>query len=104
MVAFNPIRLFGRLPGISEKLARRITEELDVHTLEELELAAHDGRLKKLKGFGRQRVQAVKEGLAGRGSAGPGSSETIEEAGDAEILCTLPVGFHEPAAHYAPRD
>ena len=74
MAAFNPIRLFGRLPGISEKLARRITEELDVHTLEELELAAHDGRLKKLKGFGRQRVQAVKEGLAGRGSAGPGSS------------------------------
>jgi len=73
MAAFNTIRLFGRLPGISGKLVRRITEELDVHTLEELELAAHDGSLKKLKGFGLQRVQAVKEGLAGRSSARPSS-------------------------------
>ena len=62
----DPVHLFGQLPGISEKLARRITEELDVHSLEELELAAHDGRLKKIRGFGPQRVQAVKEVLAGR--------------------------------------
>jgi len=63
---FDPVHLFRQLPGISEKLARRITGRLDVRSLEELELAAHDGRLKKLKGFGPQRVQAVKEVLAGR--------------------------------------
>jgi hypothetical protein len=62
----DPAHLFRQLPGISEKLARRILEDLDVRTLEELELAAHDGRLKQVKGFGSQRVQAVKEVLAGR--------------------------------------
>jgi DNA polymerase (family X) len=62
----DPVRLFGQLPGISEKLALRITKQLGVRSLEELELAAHDGRLKKLKGFGPQRVRSVKEVLAGR--------------------------------------
>ncbi|MBN2552842.1 MAG: hypothetical protein JXB06_08725 [Spirochaetales bacterium] len=62
----DSVHLFRQLPGINEKLAGRITRELDVHTLEELELAAHDGRLKEIKGFGPQRVQAVKEILAGR--------------------------------------
>jgi DNA polymerase (family 10) len=62
----DPVHLFRQLPGISEKLARRIAQQLDVRSLEELELAAHDGRLKKLRGFGPERVQAVKEVLAGR--------------------------------------
>jgi DNA polymerase (family 10) len=62
----DAVHLFGQLPGISEKLARRILEDLEIRTLEQLELAAHDGRLKRVKGFGPQRVRAVKEVLAGR--------------------------------------
>jgi DNA polymerase (family 10) len=65
-VQVDPVHLFRQLPGISDKLARRITKGLEVRSLEELELAAHDGRLKKLKGFGPRRVRAVKEVLAGR--------------------------------------
>jgi len=60
----SPEDLFTTLPGIGEELARQIHEELGVETLEELELAAHDGRLATVKGFGQRRVQAVRDELA----------------------------------------
>jgi len=78
----DPVHLFRQLPGISEKLARRITKQLEVRSLEELELAAHDGRLKKLKGFGPERVRAVKEVLAGRLS--PGTRGGREQSGEGQ--------------------
>jgi len=60
-----PEDLFTTVPGIGEELAARIHRELHVDTLEELELAAHDGRLEKLPGFGPRRVRGVREALAG---------------------------------------
>jgi Holliday junction resolvasome RuvABC DNA-binding subunit len=60
-----PEDLFTTVPGIGEELAARIHRELHVDTLEELELAAHDGRLEKLPGFGARRVRGVREALAG---------------------------------------
>jgi hypothetical protein len=59
----SPEDLFTTVPGIGEDLARRIHEQLQVDTLEELELAAHDGRLAQLPGFGERRVRAVREAL-----------------------------------------
>lgn len=60
-----PEDLFTTVPGIGEELAARIHRELHVDTLEELELAAHDGRLEQLPGFGARRVRGVREALAG---------------------------------------
>jgi len=60
-----PEELFMQVPGIGEELAQRIAEELDVSTLEELEQAAHDGRLEELKGFGPKRVRNIRVSLAG---------------------------------------
>ena len=60
-----PEDLFTTVPGIGEELAARIHRELHVDTLEDLELAAHDGRLEKLRGFGARRVRGVREALAG---------------------------------------
>ena len=57
--------LFARVPGIGDELAKRIVSELDIHSLEELEAAAHDGRLRKVEGFGPRRIQAVRSSLAG---------------------------------------
>jgi len=57
--------LFARVPGIGNELARRIVSQLDIHTLEELEAAAHDGRLRSVEGFGTRRIQAVRNSLAG---------------------------------------
>jgi Holliday junction resolvasome RuvABC DNA-binding subunit len=61
----SPEDLFTTVPGIGEDLAARIHRELHVDTLEELELAAHDGRLAAVAGFGPRRVRAVREALAG---------------------------------------
>jgi DNA polymerase (family 10) len=59
-----PEDLFTTIPGIGEALAQRIHRELRIDTLEELELAAHDGRLAALPGFGRRRVKAICDSLA----------------------------------------
>lgn len=61
----TPERSFAQVPGIGETLARRIHEELNIETLEELEVAAHDGRLEAVEGFGPDRVKAVTASLAG---------------------------------------
>jgi len=60
-----PGELFTQVPGIGEELARRIADQLDVSTLEELEQAAHDGRLEEVEGFGPQRAENVRVSLAG---------------------------------------
>lgn len=60
-----PEKLFTQVPGIGEELAQRIAEELDVSTLEELEQAAHDGRLEEVEGFGPRRVRNIRVSLAG---------------------------------------
>jgi hypothetical protein len=61
----SPESAFTQVPGIGETLAHRIYEEGDIHTLEELEIAAYDGRLRKIEGFGDDRVKAVRAALAG---------------------------------------
>lgn len=63
--AVAPEDLFDEIPGIGPELAEHIVKELDVKTLEELEQAAHDGRLAQVEGFGPARVEAVKMSLAG---------------------------------------
>jgi hypothetical protein len=61
----SPEDRFTTVAGIGEELARRVHAELGVETLEELELAAHDGRLANVPGFGARRVRAVQQALAG---------------------------------------
>ena len=41
-----------------------IHESLGIETLEDLEAAAHDGRLETVSGFGARRVRAVREQLS----------------------------------------
>jgi len=62
----SPEDLFTTVPGIGEELAHRLHRELRIETLEELELAAHDGRLEKVKGFGDRRARIVRDSLAAR--------------------------------------
>jgi DNA polymerase (family 10) len=60
----SPEDLFTTVPGIGETLAHRLHAELGLETLEELELAAHDGRLEAMPGFGPRRTRAIRETLA----------------------------------------
>lgn len=60
-----PEEILKQVPGIGDELARRVIEELDVRNLEALEQAAHNGRLAEVRGFGDDRVRAVRLSLAG---------------------------------------
>jgi putative hydrolase len=54
-----PEELFQRIPGIGEKLARRIALQLQITSLEALEQAARDGRLQQIYSLGPKRTAAV---------------------------------------------
>lgn len=60
----SPEDLFTTVPGIGEALAERIHRALHVETLEELEVAAHDGRLAGVHGLGPRRVRGIQDSLA----------------------------------------
>ena len=59
-----PEKLLASVPGIGSVLAKRIHEALHIETLEDLELAAHDGRLATLPGFGVRRLVALRAVLS----------------------------------------
>jgi DNA polymerase (family X) len=58
--------LLATVPGLGPKTAEMIHEKLGIETLEDLEIAASDGRLAALPGIGRKRIRSIKESLAGR--------------------------------------
>lgn len=58
--------MFATVPDIGPRLAQRIHEQLGIETLAELQAAAYDGRLERLRGMGSKRIRAVRESLAGR--------------------------------------
>ncbi len=60
----DPTAVLRAVPGIGPALANQIHDELDINTLEELELAAHDGRLETLRGIGPRRAAIVRDALA----------------------------------------
>jgi DNA polymerase (family X) len=62
----DPIASLASVSGIGERLAERLHSELGVTTLEELEAAAHDGRLEEVEGFGKKRIAGIRESLATR--------------------------------------
>jgi hypothetical protein len=66
----SPEDLFTTIPGIGEELAARIHRHLGVETLEELEVAAHDGRLEQVPGLGPRKVRGIQDSLAATLSKG----------------------------------
>ncbi len=62
----DPVGLIASVPGVGPELAKRIYATLGVRTLEELEQAAHDGRLAKVPGVGDKRLRGIRDSLAGR--------------------------------------
>lgn len=90
----SPEDRFTTVAGIGEALAKRVHAELGIDSLEELEQAAHDGRLATVAGFGPRRVRAVQQALAGilgRESArrGKRAAGQAASAGDRPDVATL---------------
>jgi hypothetical protein len=61
----SPRQVLADVPGVGEELAERIHERLGIGSLEELELAAHDGRLLRIDGIGEKKLQGIRDALAG---------------------------------------
>ena len=62
----DPMSLLASVPGIGPVLADRLHHELGIDTLEELEAAAHDGRLTNLAGIGEKKLTGIMDSLATR--------------------------------------
>jgi len=86
----DPEVLFATLPGIGKGLAERLHRDLDLATLEDLELAAHEGRLQGLAGFGPKRISAIIESIHQRltrvrlGAPSPSPPPPVEELLDVD--------------------
>jgi Holliday junction resolvasome RuvABC DNA-binding subunit len=62
----DSVALLASIPGIGQALATRLHDELHIHTLEQLEIAAHDGRLADIEGVGPKRLQGIIDSLTAR--------------------------------------
>jgi hypothetical protein len=62
----DPTELLMSVPGIGRVTAERLHHDLAIDTLEDLEAAAHDGRLASVEGFGEKRLAAIRDTLAHR--------------------------------------
>lgn len=101
----HPGAVFTRVPGIGAELARRIHDEVGIQTLEELELAAHDGRLARVEGFGGKRLRGVRDALAGmlgrasrrRATRRAGDEETAPDEPPVELLLDVDATYRSRA-------
>lgn len=62
----DPIALLTSVPGIGPAFAHRLHDNLHIETLEQLEMAAHDGRLAEIEGVGPKKLQGIIDSLTAR--------------------------------------
>jgi hypothetical protein len=96
----TPLTLLASVAGVGPELARRIHTQLGINTLQELEAAAHDGRLETVPGMGPRRIRAVRETLAGRFRRRPHRAEAAPAADPTPVEDLLEVDreYREKAA------
>jgi DNA polymerase (family 10) len=99
----SPEDLLCSVPGIGRTLAQRIHETLGIASLEELEVAAHDGRLATLPGVGQRRLEALRDVLGSllrRGrfrSARTAEREAAQERPSVETLLAVDARYRAAA-------
>jgi len=85
----DPEDMLATVPGIGPRMARRLHEELGLESLEDLEMAAHDGRLSTVAGLGAKRLAGIRDTLAqrlGRVRHGRPESSMKEDPPVSELL------------------
>ena len=86
----DPVLLLQSVPGVGRIQAERLHHDLGIDTLEDLEAAAHDGRLQRLAGFGSKRLAGIVDSLASRlarvrqPDRGPRTPPPVEELLDVD--------------------
>lgn len=90
----DPIALLTSVPGIGKALAWKLHEELGLESLEDLESAAHDGRLETIAGLGAKRLAGIRDSLAhrlGRVRMRPPPAPPSAESGEPTVAELLDV-------------
>ena len=82
----DPVALLESVSGIGSVLAERLHSELGIDSLEDLEAAAHDNRLRDLAGIGKKKLAGIVDSLATRlgrvrreGPTRDGDEPSVEE-------------------------
>lgn len=96
----DPTKLLASVPGIGRVLADKLHHDLGIETLEDLESAAHDGRLEQIVGFGRKRLAGIRDSLAHRLARVRPPARPVDEGGAPSIDELLDVDreYREKAA------
>lgn len=94
----DPEALLASVPGIGRKTAERLHRDLEIDTLEDLEAAAHDGRLESLAGFGPKKITGVIDSLQGRLSRIPRLDPRSPEEPPVEDLLRVDEEYRHKAA------
>ncbi|HVY91104.1 MAG TPA: helix-hairpin-helix domain-containing protein [Bryobacteraceae bacterium] len=83
----DPVELLMSVPGLGRVQAERLHRNLGIDSLEDLEAAAHDGRLETIQGFGPKRIAGIIDSLASRlGRVRPVPPAVTAEVPVAELL------------------
>jgi DNA polymerase (family 10) len=90
--------LFTRLPGLGPKTARRIWQELGITTLEELQQAAADERLRRLGGLGVRSEEKILAALQAAAEAPANDDRRLLGDGLPAVLAVVSVLRDHPAA------
>ncbi len=94
----EPVNLLASIPGIGKNLAERLHHDLAIDTLEDLELAAYDSRLRDFKGIGEKRISGIIASLAERlGRVRTKSESTRLDAPSIEELLDVDREYREKA-------
>lgn len=96
--SLDPEQVFQSIPGVGPGLAERIHEALDVETLAELELAAHDGRLEKVPGVGVRRARMITAALAQMLKSRPARIRRLAAEPGVELLLEVDMDYRKRAA------
>jgi putative hydrolase len=59
----DPVALLESVPGIGRALAERLHRDFEIDSLEDLDAAAHDGRLSDIAGIGKKKLAGIMDTL-----------------------------------------
>jgi putative hydrolase len=94
----DPEKRLATVPGIGRRLASRLHDDLGLETLEDLEVAAHDGRLENIAGFGPKRLAGLRAALAARlGRVRPKGGPPSDDVPPVEELLDVDREYREAA-------
>jgi putative hydrolase len=95
----DSISILASVPGIGKALAARLHYDLGIDTLQQLEAAAHNGRLSEIVGIGKKRLAGIIDSLQSRLERVRGSTKYLKsKEPSVEELLDVDGEYREKAA------